>query len=105
MKARAYKDRSAKENAWRTLTELFEMRGKKFENTFSFSSNYILKEEEIIFISKNFSRLAIKFISFSVADVKTKISSLRTYYTRELNKENQSNNKSGAGRDELFISK
>ena len=64
VKARAYKDRNAGENACRTLAELFEMTVRNVENIFFFSSKHMLKEEEIISFSKNYSIFAIKFISF-----------------------------------------
>ena len=43
-------------------------------------------------------------ISISVKDVKKKINNLRTYYSRELAKFKDSS-KSGAGSDEIYVSK
>ena len=50
------------------------------------------------------SLLLRSFILFLEADVKSNINSLRTYYTRELNKELKSK-KSGAGRNDIVESK
>ena len=71
-------------NALRALVELFKIVER---NAFFFLTSKIeklLKDRETVFISENYCRLDIRFISFSVTDVKTKIHSLRTHYTREL---------------------
>ena len=76
-------------NALRALVELFKIveRNAFFFFFFFFFKTKIeklLKDRETVFISENYCRLDIRFISFSVTDVKTKIHSLRTHYTREL---------------------
>ena len=49
--------------------------------------------------------LNILFDLLLVADVKAKINSLRTYFSRELTKESTTSRRSGSGRDEVFKSK
>ena len=74
-------------NALRALVELFKIVVRNAFFFFFFLTSKIeklLKDRETVFISENYCRLDIRFISFSVTDVKTKIHSLRTHYTREL---------------------
>ena len=73
-------------NALRALVELFKIVERNAFFFFFLTSKIekLLKDRETVFISENYCRLDIRFISFSVTDVKTKIHSLRTHYTREL---------------------